>query len=220
MKLVLGWPGIPDDWCWQNQNESSSSGSDSPPSCARGEGSAEERDWGSPIAEAIGPTVDDVVAPPSINSCSPPPGAKSASCCLRGAENPDLRHLAAANASDCCAPCVADADCVRRPPAPHPPIPPAPPSLCAPRAAQDGLPGVMACTRCCCVQVGFTFNAPEKKCFLKKATGHCTPATECVSAVVAGRKPSPAPAPPPYPGPLTCGTHPYPTALLLLMLRV
>ena len=21
-KLVLGWPGIPDDWCWPNQNKS------------------------------------------------------------------------------------------------------------------------------------------------------------------------------------------------------
>jgi len=47
-KLVLGWPGVPDGWCWPNQNKSSG---------VRG---------GTPAGEAADP-----------ESCAPPPGRKS-----------------------------------------------------------------------------------------------------------------------------------------------
>ena len=147
-KLVLGWPGVPDDWCWPNQNQtgslacastrSTSTKADeerAPDSCraSRGEGST---------ALVYGM---DLGTTAFVEEHASPCGALQA-CCLRGEQNPDLHSFAAADASDCCAPCI----------------------------------GVTQCT-------GFTFNMAEKRCFLKKATGHCYPSANCTSAVIPGR---------------------------------
>ena len=196
MKLVLGWPGVPDSWCWPNQNDTDTAAqgyrnastllSESTTSmavpCTRAAGedglTNVDENGRCPLDLATAHDVEGAVAAGAAAAtaerqlepapeCTPPPGAESASCCFHGHQNPDLRHFQADNASACCAPCGADPECV-----------------------------------------GYTFNtAGGGNCWLKKAVGQCSPASECTSAVVPGRhKPTPPPSPPAaYPGPLTCG---------------
>lgn len=172
-KLVLGWPGVPDSWCWPNQNSSAgkalrnTSATPEEVPCKHGNELADEHgrcalDLTTTHNIESHMLVHHAVADPN-EECAPP-GEQSAACCFRGKGNPDLRHFNARNASACCGPCTADKTCV-----------------------------------------GYTYNHAGAACFLKSATGHCTPSNECTSAVVPGRTPAPAPAPVPYPGPLTCG---------------
>jgi hypothetical protein len=174
-KLVLGWPGVPDSWCWPNQNSSAGK-------ALRNDSATPEEvpcRHGNALADEHGRCAVDLAKTHDVEGsrmprhtddlrtnqeCAPPPGEESAACCFRGEGNPDLRHFDATNASACCGPCTADEKCV-----------------------------------------GYTYNLGEGTCFLKSATAHCTPRGECTSAVVPGRTPPPAPAPAPYPGPLTCG---------------
>jgi hypothetical protein len=148
-KLVLGWPGIPDDWCWPNQNKSHSleahshshshaaaAATDEQRAC-RGEGTAEgphgEGGWlDLSVAQLVeGQETEDS----SVTKCSTPPGSgeAGAACCLTGSQNKDLRHFKATAADACCTACGQDPKCV-----------------------------------------GYTFNHAGQECWLKATTGDCT----------------------------------------------
>ena len=126
-KLVLGWPGIPDSWCWPNQNKTKEVLA-SATECPRGEGgvsldllsvvtNAESvAHLAKPLPWSLGNNDEEDA---DNSTCGAPPGGTPA-CCLRGKENPDLRSFMAEAANDCCAPCLEDPKCMGFVSARHP----------------------------------------------------------------------------------------------------
>ena len=110
-KLLLGWGGVPDSWCWPNQNSTLAAAAQPPPRSVSlgGEGALYEVRAASSTRAAM-LRVD--FPPPSEGAatCDAPPGAKTGNGrCCGGHELG--RHAAAADAAACCAACYSDPRC-------------------------------------------------------------------------------------------------------------
>ena len=190
-KLVLGWPGVPDSWCWPNQNDTSTEAlhirnqlnrnaslaevTKGGLPCSRGPHDADEEGRCS-IDLGIAQTLEggDVVVPPQ---CAVPPHAKTERVACPAH---DLHTVPSPTADGCCAACAAVETCAGytwRP------------KSTSTSTAEGG-------------------NGKVAECFLKTDVSACEPDAHAISAHVIGRSPSPSPGPKPaapYPGPLTCG---------------
>ena len=114
-KLLLGWGGIPDSWCWPNQNSTAAQQQPQPPRRSVGSvalGGAgvlyEVRPASSTRAAML--RVDFPAAAEGLATCDAPPGTKATNgTCCGGHDFGG--HTATADAAACCAACYSNTSC-------------------------------------------------------------------------------------------------------------